>query len=140
MTLVNRKQPPFAPNHRLAVPNPRISVSWSPSGTPAHAGKSGAVARRGRSFLALVSPYISLIRGADGGAAHCCHEHEGPTLSFPCLVPAGDRAHLIGFVGRIFVMDEVDDVELLVERVAALDLGKAVLEGAGAAPTAARQA
>ena len=37
-------------------------------------------------------------------------------------------------------MDAVDDVELLVERVAALDLGKAVLEGAGAAPTAARQA
>ena len=28
------------------------------------------------------------------------------------------------FRGRIFVMDEVDDVELLVERVAALDLGK----------------
>lgn len=24
-------------------------------------------------------------------AAHCCYEHEGPTLSFP-LVPAGDRS------------------------------------------------
>ena len=41
-----------------------------PSRTPAYAGKSGAVARRGRSILAPGSPYISLIRGADGGAAH----------------------------------------------------------------------
>ena len=26
VTPVPREQPPFAPNHRLAVPNPRISV------------------------------------------------------------------------------------------------------------------
>jgi len=109
-----------------------------PFRTPAHAGKSGAVARRGRSFLAPVSPYISLIRGADGGAAHCCHEHEGPTLSFPCLVPAGGRVHVIGFVGRVFVMDEVDDVELLVERIAALDLGKAGLEACVRVPHSQR--
>jgi len=26
---------------------------------------------------------MSVIRGAGGGAAHCCYEHEGPTLSIP---------------------------------------------------------
>ena len=84
--------------------------------------------------MAQVSPYISLIRGADRGAAHCCHEHEGPTLFISLSRSCGrPRSLLIGFVGRIFVIDEVDDVELLVERVAALDLGEAVLEGAGAA-------
>ena len=35
-------------------------------------------------------------------------------------------------------MDEVDDVELLVERVAALDLGKAVLEACVRVPHVAR--
>jgi hypothetical protein len=34
-------------------------------------------------FLGAVSPFLSLIRGADGGAAHCCREHEGPTLFIP---------------------------------------------------------
>ncbi len=42
---------------------------------------------RGRSpksiQLGAASPKISLIQGADGGAAHCCYEHEGPTLSIP---------------------------------------------------------
>ena len=56
------------------------------------------------------------------------HEHEGPTLFPPCSVAAGDRAHVTGCVGRVFVMEEVDDAELVVERVAALDLGKAGLE------------
>jgi hypothetical protein len=60
-------------------------------GTRAHAGKSGG-GRSPRSFqLGAASPKISLIRGAGGGAAHCCYEHEGPTLFHPCSVPAGDR-------------------------------------------------
>ena len=42
-----------------------------------------AVARRGRGSLAQLSPKMSVIRGTDGGAAHCCYEHEGPTLSIP---------------------------------------------------------
>jgi hypothetical protein len=118
---------------QLAAPEERrggpinYSASWPLRGAP-HAGKSGVVARRGRCFLAQLSPLFSLIRGADVGAAHCRYEHEGPTLSHPCLVPAGDRAHVTGCAGRIFVMEEVDDAELVVERVAALDLGKAGLE------------
>ena len=79
-------------------------------------------------FLGAVSPFLSLIRGADGGAAHCRYEHEGPTLFHPCSVPAGDRLVVVSCVGRVFVMDEVDDADLVVERVAALDLGKAGLE------------
>src|SRR6478752_10876375 len=78
--------------------------------------------------LGAASPKISLIRGADGGAAHCCYEHEGPTLFHPCSVPAGDRIHVIRCAGRISMMEEVDDAELVVERIAALDLGKAGLE------------
>lgn len=38
-------------------------------GTRAHAGRSGAVSHRGRSFLAPVSPNIGLIRGAMVGGA-----------------------------------------------------------------------
>src|SRR5208337_4462822 len=40
----------------------------------------------------------------------------------------GDRLVVVSCVGRVFVMDEVDDADLVVERVAALDLGKAGLE------------
>ena len=61
----------------------QLFSSMVPFGTPAHAGKSGAVACRGRRFLAQLSPLFSLIQGADGGAAHCRYEHEGPTLSIP---------------------------------------------------------
>src|SRR3954464_8793182 len=71
---------------------------------------------------------MSLIRGADGGAAHCCHEHEGPRLFHLCSVPAGDRTHVIDCAGRISRMEEIDDAGLVVERVAALDLGKAGLD------------
>jgi hypothetical protein len=49
-------------------------------------------------------------------------------FSVPVLVPAGDRLIVIGSAGRILRMKEVDDVELVVDRIAALDLGKAALE------------
>ncbi len=68
-----------------------------------------------------MSPFLSLIRGAGGGAAHCRYEHEGPTLFHPCSVPAGDRLVVVSCVGMVFAMDEVDDADLVVERVAAWD-------------------
>src|SRR3954464_10669838 len=49
-------------------------------------------------------------------------------LIYPCSVPAGDRVHVIRCAGRISRMEEVDDAELVVERITALDLGKAGLE------------
>src|SRR6478752_1971160 len=61
---------------------------------------------------------MSLIRGADGGAAHCCHEHEGPRLFHPCSVPAGDRAHVLDCAGRISRMEALDDTDLVLERAA----------------------
>ena len=59
-------------------------------------------------------------------------------LIYPCSVPAGDRLVVIGFPGRILVMDEVDDADLVVERVAALDLGKAGLEACVRVPNPQR--
>ena len=41
-------------------------------------------------------------------------------LIYPCSVPAGDRVHVIRCAGRISMMEEVDDAELVVERIAAL--------------------
>src|SRR6185503_19309800 len=99
-----------------------------PFGTPAHAGKSGC-GRPPRSVpLGAAEPVNEFDPGADGGAAHCCHEHEGPRLFHPYSVPAGDRAHVIDCAGRISRMEEIDDTDLVVERVAALDLGKAGLD------------
>src|SRR6476646_3683646 len=63
------------------------------------------------------------------------HEHEGPTLFHPCSVPAGDRVHVIRCAGRISMMEEVDDAELVVERIAELDLGKAGLEASVRVPS-----
>lgn len=53
-----------------------------------------------------------------------CHEHEGPTLPFP-VAPVGD--HVRPKVREV-VVEEDGGQGLHVERVAALDLGKAVLE------------
>jgi hypothetical protein len=78
--------------------------------------------------LGAVSPFLSLIRGADGGAAHCLYEHEGPTLSIPVRFLRATAFVVVSCVGRVFAMDEFDDTDLVVERVAALDLGKAGLE------------
>jgi transposase len=62
--------------------------------------------------------------GATQGAAHCRHEHEGPPLPSPRWllratfpVPTQELA-----------IQEVDEQDLHVERIAALDLGKAALE------------
>jgi hypothetical protein len=94
---------------------------------------------RGRSYLAQASPYSSLIRGADGGAAHCGYEHEGPTLiPIPVRFPAGDRLVVIGCAGRILKMEEVDEVELVVDRVAALDLGPGDVGGGSGLRAVAR--
>jgi len=46
----------------------------------------------------------------------------------PRSVPASDRVIVIDCAGKVSRMDEVDEAELLVQRVAALDLGKAGLE------------
>ena len=118
---------------------PWIQISsMVPFGDARSCGKIG----RGRSLrstqLGAASPKISLIRGADGGAAQCCYEHEGPTLFHPCLVPAGDRVHVIGCVGRVLRMEEVDDGELVAERIAALDLGKTGLEACVRVPSPSR--
>ena len=48
-------------------------------------GKIGVVTRPRRAMLAQARPLVSLTLGAASGAAHCCHEHEGP----PLLVPVG---------------------------------------------------
>src|SRR5687768_16391437 len=91
-------------------------------------GKIGCGRSPRSSELGAASPEISLIRGADAAAAPCCYEHEGPPLFHPCPVPASDRAHVNDCSGGISRMEEVDDAELVVERIAALDLGKAGLE------------
>ena len=52
----------------------------------------------------------------------------GSDSSVPVSVPAGDRVVVISYAGRTLMMEEVDEAELLVERIAALDLGKAALE------------
>src|SRR6187431_2591090 len=101
-------------------------------------GKIGCGRSPRSTQLGAASPKISLIRGTDGGAAHCCHEHEGPTLFHPCSVPAGDRVHVIRCAGRISMMKEVDDAELVVARIAALDLGKAGLEACVRVPSPQR--
>jgi hypothetical protein len=44
-------------------------------------------------------------------------------LIYPCSVPAGDRAHVTGCEGKELSMDEVDDADLVVERISALDPG-----------------
>jgi len=54
-----------------------------PFGDARACGKIGCGRSPRSVFLGAVSPFLSLIRGADGGAAHCCREHEGPTLSIP---------------------------------------------------------
>ena len=60
----------------------RFSVMWSRWGRPRmRENRVRSLAevelswRRGALF--------SLIRGAGSGAAHCCHEHAGPTLFIP---------------------------------------------------------
>src|SRR3981189_1413643 len=98
-------------------------------------GKIGCGRSPRSTQLGAASPKISLIRGTDGGAAHCCHEHEGSPLFHPCSVPGGDRVHVIRCAGRISMMEEVDDAELVVERIAALDLGKAGLEACVRVPS-----
>src|ERR1700739_514377 len=75
-------------------------------------GKIGCGRSPRSTQLGAASPKISLIRGTDGGAAHCCYEHEGPTLFHPCSVPAGGRLVVIGCAGRISMMEEVEDAEL----------------------------
>lgn len=88
----------------------------------------GAVARRSRSFLAQRRPFFSLIRGADSGLRIVARSTRVRLYFHPFAVPADDRScnwlHGEGYRG----WKEVDDRELLVERVAALDLGKAGLE------------
>jgi len=55
-------------------------VMWSPSGRSRMRGNSGAVARRGRWFLGAGEPVNECDpREPNGGAAHCCHEYEGPS-------------------------------------------------------------
>ena len=79
-------------DHHVAGP---LSVDpdefFGPFGDARACGKIGCGRSPRSVLLGAVSPYLSLIRGADGGAAHCCYEHEGPTLFHPCSVPAGDR-------------------------------------------------
>src|SRR4029077_5581018 len=72
-----------------------------PFGDAGACGKIGCGRSPRSVFLGAVSPLLSLIRGADGGAAHCCREHEGPTLFHPCSVPAGDRLVVVSCVGRV---------------------------------------
>ena len=66
----------------------------------------------------------------------------GSDFFHPCSVPAGDRLVVIGCAGRISRMEEVEDAELVVDRVAALDLGKTGLEAClrVPSPNRARQA
>jgi hypothetical protein len=64
-----------------------------PFGDARACGKIGCGRSPRSVVLGAVSPFLSLIRGADGGAAHCCREHEGPTLSIPVrFLTSGTRA------------------------------------------------
>ena len=56
---------------------------FGPLGDARACGKIGCGRSPRSTQLGAASPKISLIRGAGGGAAHCCYEHEGPTLSIP---------------------------------------------------------
>ena len=60
------------------------------------------------------------------GAAHCCHEHEGPTRPIP-WAPAGDHLQVVSVREGRSGWTRSTTVELHVERIAALDLGKASL-------------
>src|ERR1700748_1511101 len=72
--------------HHISLSLPRCRALFSSMVTFGDARACGKIGcgRSPRSvFLGAVSPFLSLIRGADGGAAHCCREHEGPTLFIP---------------------------------------------------------
>ena len=56
----------------------------------------------------------------------------------PCSLPAGDRLVVIGFPGRILVIDEVDDADLVMERVAAQNRGKVGLKACVPVPNPQR--
>jgi len=57
--------------------------SLVPFGDARACGKIGCGRAPRSTQLGAASPKISLIQGADGGAAHCCYEHESPTLFHP---------------------------------------------------------
>ena len=70
----------------IMSPDPRPWTQISslvPFGDARACGKIGCGRSPRSTQLGAASPKISLIRGADGGAAHCCYEHEGPTLFHP---------------------------------------------------------
>jgi hypothetical protein len=73
-------------------------------------------------------PVFEFDPGSRWWAAHCLYEHEVPTLSIPVRFLRATAFVVVSCIGRVFAMDEVDDADLVVERVAALDLGKAGLE------------
>ena len=82
---------------------PRPSFEFrGPFGDACACGKIGCGRSPRSVVLGAVSPFLSLIRGAGGGAAHCRYEHEGPTLFHPCSVPAGDRLVVVSCVGGVF--------------------------------------
>jgi hypothetical protein len=95
-----------------------------PSGTPRAGVKIRLVARRRR--RCLLSPDSSLRGGAAAWALHCCVEH----ASTPAFLPVGSPGDL-----PACEHDEVEVIDIektheavdLVERVCALDIGKAAL-------------
>ena len=71
------------PTHHPIFGSDEVLSFLVPFGDAGACGKIGCGRSPRSVVLGAVSPFLSLIRGADGGAAHCRYEHEGPTLSIP---------------------------------------------------------
>src|SRR4029077_15931310 len=84
-----------------------------PFGDARACGKIGCGRSPRSVVLGAVSPFLSLIRGADGGAAHCRYEHEGPTLDLSLFGSCGRPRSCNRLRGKELSMDEVDDADLV---------------------------
>ena len=72
------------------------------------------------------SPSLSLTLGAVSGVLHCCREHEGQILLFP--IGSRGQPSRRDDVREVVVVDEVQEADRFVERVAGIDVGKSELK------------
>jgi hypothetical protein len=73
-----------------------------------------------------LSPDSSLTVGAAAGALHCCLEHASPPALLPVGSP-GNRSACDHDEVEVIDIEETEEAVDLVERVCALDIGKAAV-------------
>ena len=104
----------------------RHSSRLCPGGTPRAGVKSGWLPVDVVDAWCQLSPDSSLTVGAAAGALHCCLEHASPPVLLPVGSP-GNRSACDHDEVAVIDIEETEEAVDLVERVCALDIGKAAV-------------